>query len=973
MATLTAETNAILKLDLGGEGGIRRIPLAKLWDPATSRVSYQCLSNMALEFSDLADSKIERFRVTYTDEDGDNITISTDDELTDAFEQFITRVPPIVRAKASFQVENKKNGKKVANGLKQAVSEIGDTVRNGDGANQMQDVLDSFMTVLSQAVDSFSKNMDGVQQQKKRVGSRTFPSEVRARYRSHKSCCAAIKKRGITRNLRNKVIDEISSKAKADAAQVRARSRNHKACCSEIERRKIARNLQKKVVWTEGIDDVSFKTKLDQNSSSSSSSTPPPTPSPTRSHRGVTNVTHDQTITDEDVLLGRGGLTNMHRGNQSFKAFVEEVKPIYNTFTTKANKKEISLLLVEHIEQKGGRFSKKISSDSKDEWIVAERGEARKKACQALREKTAAVRKEDEEPKDSNVSTEFEKKQEEEAKDLNVSTGIKKKQEVPSDTFPVAKHSGEGFIHGRHTCDGCGVTPIIGMRFHALNLPDHDLCAKCAHKNSRKDIIFEPTELERDRYLQNKWKRQQLRLNNVVGGKCGGEMSSGNSPPFCSVDDVLAEAISRSLQDVEPKDEENNELKKEETLPKRDEEIVPVVVQIGKEECCNILKYYDGDDISYAVSTHESDDSDISDGEQDHDDNGCVDDALAEAIRRSLQDVKPETEEKAELKNMKTVSKRNEETVAVESPKLAEINNDKEEVEALMDEKDEEKVKAFCKEAKVEDKISVVESNLTRTESNTYDEDVSELQNTKPHKSFSDTNAKSVSISSLDVIPLPWPDTAPNHEHVNSKGGIHDCSSSSGSDSHHSDDDGTEDVEGKVDVSFIEDNDLDVSTNANDTVVCEMEQSVDTSEESSQSQSSADSWQILDENEQCSSDEKIAQAAQLLGSALFQSDTLSDATELKDERTITTDHNSISRTSFEASVPTIVPRKISPVVLSRWDTELKELHEIGFLDDEKNVNALAHLEAANMGVDSDDPVTVNGAVNYLLSKYSEIV
>lgn len=177
---------------------------------------------------------------------------------------------------------------------------------------------------------------------------------------------------------------------------------------------------------------------------------------------------------------------------------------------------------------------------------------------------------------------------------------------------------------------------------------------------------------------------------------------------------------------------------------------------------------------------------------------------------------------------------------------------------------------------------------------------------------------------------------------------------------------------------------------ANDAVVCEMANTVeytnehqtdagctvvgsvntttnDESEESSQSQSSLDSWQILDENEQASSDEMIAQAAQLLGSALFESDTISDMTEIKNKGTITTDQNSMTGASFA------VAATISPVVLSRWDTELKELHELGFLDDEKNVDALGHLEAANMGVNSDDPVTVNDAVNYLLSKYSEVL
>ena len=57
---------------------------------------------------------------------------------------------------------------------------------------------------------------------------------------------------------------------------------------------------------------------------------------------------------------------------------------------------------------------------------------------------------------------------------------------------------------------------------------------------------------------------------------------------------------------------------------------------------------------------------------------------------------------------------------------------------------------------------------------------------------------------------------------------------------------------------------------------------------------------------------------------------------------------------------------LSPVVLAKWDTELHQLHELGFLDDRSNVDSLEHLEAAHMGVDSTDKVTVNSVVEHLL-------
>merc|ERR1712038_421497 len=182
-------------------------------------------------------------------------------------------------------------------------------------------------------------------------------------------------------------------------------------------------------------------------------------------------------------------------------------------------------------------------------------------------------------------------------------------------------------------------------------------------------------------------------------------------------------------------------------------------------------------------------------------------------------------------------------------------------------------------------------------------------------------------------------------------------------------------IESDQSVSVTTDSESVSTTSSNDKSVESSDKLVESSDKSVESQSSVDSWQMLGEDERVTSDEMVAQAAQLLGSALFQSDVISDLTEMRGERPMASNKNSVSDVSVEGSVPgdasTIVSREISPVVLSRWDTELKELHELGFLDDEKNVNALGHLEAANMGVESDDPVTVNDAVNYLLSKYNE--
>ena len=45
--------------------------------------------------------------ITYLDEDGDTITISSDDELAEAFLQFVDQVPPVLRASATVKCSSK--------------------------------------------------------------------------------------------------------------------------------------------------------------------------------------------------------------------------------------------------------------------------------------------------------------------------------------------------------------------------------------------------------------------------------------------------------------------------------------------------------------------------------------------------------------------------------------------------------------------------------------------------------------------------------------------------------------------------------------------------------------------------------------------------------------------------------------------------------------------------------------------------
>jgi hypothetical protein len=115
-----------------------------------------------------------------------------------------------------------------------------------------------------------------------------------------------------------------------------------------------------------------------------------------------------------------------------------------------------------------------------------------------------------------------------------------------------------------------------------------------------------------------------------------------------------------------------------------------------------------------------------------------------------------------------------------------------------------------------------------------------------------------------------------------------------------------------------------------------------------------DGWSVVDDNKKEEEDE-FSGAAEMIGSFLYNSGVMSAAEKGFDEK----GDSVMSGGSKEA---------LSPVVLAKWDKELKTLHELGFLDERKNVDTLEHLEAAHVGCDSTDKVTVNAAVDILLGE-----
>jgi len=106
---------------------------------------------------------------------------------------------------------------------------------------------------------------------------------------------------------------------------------------------------------------------------------------------GAVNAEGHIVITDQDILCGRGGATNHHKGNKRFRDIVTLHRPDY-VAAPKIRKPDVARKIVRAIRtgNQPGRFLKK-ADDGK--WVDIGDKKAAEKASQALREKGPEVRK----------------------------------------------------------------------------------------------------------------------------------------------------------------------------------------------------------------------------------------------------------------------------------------------------------------------------------------------------------------------------------------------------------------------------------------------------------------------------------------------------------------------------------------------------------------------------------------------------
>jgi hypothetical protein len=109
------------------------------------------------------------------------------------------------------------------------------------------------------------------------------------------------------------------------------------------------------------------------------------TPKTKRIRRKEPTVKKYVEIEPNDVLLGRGGLTNGHHGNLMYRRYILRHQPAYKRLE-KHEKLQMSKDVVLWVKMRGGRFLARDDSAEGRPYYEATDATARLKVSQALRE-----------------------------------------------------------------------------------------------------------------------------------------------------------------------------------------------------------------------------------------------------------------------------------------------------------------------------------------------------------------------------------------------------------------------------------------------------------------------------------------------------------------------------------------------------------------------------------------------------------
>lgn len=472
----------------------------------------------------------------------------------------------------------------------------------------------------------------------------------------------------------------------------------------------------------------------------------------------------------------------------------------------------------------------------------------------------------------------------------------------PQDSNP--KPEEELFIHGRHTCDACLTTPIMGKRFHAINMKDYDLCEVCHEQYKGDEIKFTEAKLDRDVGLQVRWHRKfdTIKKYSRQGPR---ERCSSRGPPARGPHPhgpphapppppphLHHSGPPPHLRHSGPRHHCGPYHRPWEFATSHSERFT--IPQTEASPSCG--RPQASDDFDYALN---------------------------EAIRQSKED-------------MKTVP-----SAPTEEELVSSIDED------MVDMKEKESLAA---------EISSVDSQVNLKPASEEDDDASaddrdidlETEPAVGDDFHSDDGSHEGAVevpvekaAAIPKIPALKVDETCNVSAAETGATIVSGKSSASVPSSPNSCARTSFVEqdaGSVE-NFLGET-LDRVADAIDSLMI-----VDGDDDNNEEIESQGSWSVVQD------DENLARAAEMIGSALFNSD-----------------NNVGSQVSSVSSVPTTIRSIVNPAQQARWANHLEGLHELGFYDDEKSISIMEMLMAANIGVESDDDVTLEQVVNALMSK-----
>jgi len=552
------------------------------------------------------------------------------------------------------------------------------------------------------------------------------------------------------------------------------------------------------------------------------------------------------------------------------------------------------------------------------------------------------------------------------------------KEEVHTESVDSTKEieetaAAKPFIHGRHTCDVCLTTPIIGKRFKSINLPDYDLCQNCFDNYKGSEIKYESVELNRDLAFQNRWHRRHQKT--VVMMKRRGRPGRGGCGPrvrrFRGRSHGTFDGHGRARYvvrgDAQSPSEVVHDAPSSTPLPN------PI-----------------SSDSNASDSDRIRDDSD-SPAQNDIGSSQDFDSLLKEAIRRSLDDIVP----KASIAEA-SIAKSNEggKTKKNLSQETSKCSKERTVVEnsvskkAISDTKDDIPRSVEIVERKMADELAI--SGDSTLDIPNVSNELKEVETLEQSMETDSVDSEKLLLEAKEAATIPSPIAATvtdDHSKVS-------CSEQrslniSKDDSFASDAVGNGDVAevmgktldmvvGVISEMLSESEDLkppyiengkemaneskmgELIVNSNDGIV----KTVDDEEDDTD-------WSVVKSvgSSETTESEQIGKAAELLGSALFNSD-MQHSTEDDVYNLMGSDSSFSIPSSVPTDLGTVHSRVAAP---TRWASELEKLLELGFDNEASCIDILERLEFSDPGTDSTGiplPI-IDRVVNELLELNAE--